>query len=180
MDYFKNSPDDATTMAATTQQSLLLQQIPDYEKFVTTENDVENGDYKEWQRSSRFKLLRFTSSFYCHTFREPSISLVFSDSSYVYVYDLNSYYKTFLRPFSSFLFYDSSINNSSLIATNHNAICTCYILSDAAHITRMKVLIHLRRCIMWRQAATKIIAVYLPYDKCKRCSLVEFSASSFS
>ena len=162
MDYFKNSPDDATTMAATTQQSLLLQQIPDYEKFVTTENDVENGDYKEWQRSSRFKLLRFTSSFYCHTFREPSISLVFSDSSYVYVYDLNLYHNTFPRSSSSFIFYDSSIEDSSFSAADHNAICICDILSDATPITRMKVLMHLRRRIVWRQAATKIIAVHLP------------------
>ena len=132
------------------------------------------------KRFHTLKLLRFTSSFYCHTFPEPSSSFVFSNSSYVYVYDLNSYYNTFLRPFSSFVFYDSSIDNSSLSAANRNAICKCYFLSDGTHITRMKVLMHLRRCIMRRQAAKKIIAVHLPYDKCKRCPLVEFSVSSFS
>ena len=132
------------------------------------------------KRFSTFKLLRFTSFFYQQTFRQLSSSLVFSNSSYVYVYDLNLQYNTFLRQSSSFVFYHSSINNSSLSTTNHIATCICYILSDAAHITRMKVLIHLRKCIMRWQAATKIIAVHLPYDKCKRCSLVEFSVSSFS
>ena len=144
MDYFKNSLDYATATATTTQQSFLLQLIPELREIHHYKERC--GKWRPNGMTKRFRTLKlqhFTSSFYCHTFHEPSSSFVFSNSSYVYVYDLNSYYNTFLRPFSSFVFYDSSIDNSSLSAANRNAICKCYFLSDGTHITRIKVLMHL-------------------------------------
>ena len=135
MDYFKSSLDYATATATTTQKSFLLQPIPELREIHHYKEG--RGNWRLHGMTKRFctlKLLHFTSSFYCNTFLEPSSSFVFSNSSYVYVYDLNSYYNTFLRPFSSFVFYDSSIDNSSLSAANRNAICKCYFLSDGTPI----------------------------------------------